>query len=495
MDNYVLNSVKLCIVMCAAMCISLMFGHITNASSYHTIDINPQITVRIDPFTGMVTEHGALVLDKNISLRTNNELEGVVDIGSYRDFPTGVEFPFAGYQPSIPLVPQHVYLIRLPFLIAQKPQDYDYAIIQIAPDNTLTYQFVSSKELSNSSSFCVQGEALARDVNRPRLFASSGVDSLPADGTTEAKINARITDGFGVPIANQQVQFEQVKGSGTLVVEQATTDNLGTATARYVAGRVAKTTQIRVSDPKSGNHTELDIALAISSHLTFKLIPPQDYITKPVSVGVEIPFILGLSVFPDKIPADGMTTCKLTATLMHKDTMQPVAGMPLVFSIVSGGGELTGINTSTDMMGQAVSYYRGSLRPGNVKVSVREPVSGLTTETDITVVEAGPASIKLTFLDKDGKELEGGAVLPADGVTSVSIKALVLDLANLPVPNVIVNFTLMDGNGRLEKAQITTGADGLATNTYFCGNIIGEETITAFVSSNLYDVKLTTDEK
>lgn len=495
MDKYYIKLVRL-IIACLA-CVVIVFSTtlIGYAADNITFDINPQATVKLDPFSGIVTEHGSLIIDKNISLHTANNKEGIVDIGTYPEFPTGVEFPFDGYKPSLPLFSNHVYLIRLPFLIANKAEDYDYAILQLTTQNEVIYRFVSSKELDDSSYYCVQHEAGFRDVNKSRLIAHSALDSLPADGITETKINARITDGFGVPLQNQMVQFEQIKGSGTLIVEQAATDDDGNAVAKYISGRVAKTTQIRISDPKSGNHAELDIALAISSHLTVNLISPTDYISRPTSVGLEIPFILSLNVFPNKIPADGMTTCKLTATLLHKENLQPVVGMPLVFSIINGGGELTNINSSTDLMGQAISYYRGSVRPGNVKVAVREPISGLTTETDITVVEAGPASIKLTFIDSKGKELEGGTTLPADGVTSVTIKAVVLDLANLPVPNVVVNFTLMDGNGRLDKTQLSSGADGCATNSYYCGNIVGEETITAFVSSKLYDSPLKSNDK
>jgi hypothetical protein len=99
------------------------------------------------------------------------------------------------------------------------------------------------------------------------------------------------------------------------------------------------------------------------------------------------------------------------------------------------------------------------------------------------VYEAGPAKIKLYFADKSGTLFQDTAQLPADGVSSITLVAQVLNLVDIPVPNVVVRFSLSEELGIIESLEAKTDPSGNVHATFKAGTQTGIETITAFLTS------------
>jgi hypothetical protein len=71
------------------------------------------------------------------------------------------------------------------------------------------------------------------------------------------------------------------------------------------------------------------------------------------------------------------------------------------------------------------------------------------------------------------------AIIPANGVNTAAITAIVRDQFNLPVQQRQVYFTDDDPNGAILSSPVNTNANGVATTTYQSGTSAREVRITA----------------
>lgn len=313
--------------------------------------------------------------------------------------------------------------------------------------------------------------------------ASVKPEMLPADGKTAALIRVRITDKTGKPLDRREVSFYLESGYGRLTPLSPLTDGDGYSEAEYVAGHVAATAVVRVTDQKSGEFTRVEIPTSISASISLELVSPSRFISSFIKrqTATQL-YTMEIDVFPDKLVADGFSTSRITVTLFSLEGF-PATGVPLLMRKISGGGELMVDKTTTDGNGNLEFFYKSGDQPGTTIIEVMEPVTGLAKILEIPVLEAGPAKIKLYFSDKEGKLYDEAAKLPADGVSTIMVVAQVLNLVDMPVPDVSVQFSLIEELGVLEIAGAKSDAEGKVYATYKAGTQTGMETITAFLVS------------
>lgn len=419
------------------------------------------------------------------------ENAAAIDLGAATTLPAKAVLPLTGYGIApIPAVENHLYLVRLAPDASPMPTpmtcDYIFLLakrVLAGSDVTADVAVVRSYELVLPGGAFRLANAGEDPTKQVVMTLTSDPPTLPADGVSVATVQAVVTTAVGVPIKNRPVSFVHLAGNGRLIPIQPVTDEAGVARATYTAGVTADTSRLSAIDTTSGASTQFEIPLSISASIDVNLVNPATYVEKAVKrIAVMPMFTLTATAFPDKMPADGISLSFITAHLTYKDG-RTAAGFPLTFAVRSGGGSITPRATMTDKQGNLQAVYQAGKLPGTALIVVTEPSSGLSATVEITLVEGGPAKIKLSFRDQSGGFSPDAATLPADGGTTVQVVATVTNLFDMPMPGYKVQFSLKNRNGRIELLDPVTDANGQVVATYYAGTLVGVETITAFLES------------
>lgn len=170
--------------------------------------------------------------------------------------------------------------------------------------------------------------------------------------------------------------------------------------------------------------------------------------------GVQPPVVgsITLSSSASTIDASGTPGTEVTLTAIVKNsTNNAMSGVTVSFAADSG--TITNTVRTTGADGTVVEKLSvagdSSLRPIKITASV-----GGVKSNEITVtVVASAAAPRLLLTSSAG-------TLPSAGTTDVEIRALVLNSANVVVPNAVVTFSTSSGS--LSASSAVTGATGLA---------------------------------
>ncbi len=307
--------------------------------------------------------------------------------------------------------------------------------------------------------------------------------TVPADSETEATITATLADADGAPVAGRRLALLLLEGDGRLIPEEPITDADGGASFIYRAGRLAITNRLELLDVNTGERLEFTLQTSLTAEVTVDLVSPSVYESRVASAMARPDvFDLTLTAFPEALPADEVSTSRLTAHLTYKDG-SPAAGIPVDFQIASGSGSVTQEQELTDRDGYITAFYRVSNRIGTVVIEAVELTTGERASVEITVVEAGPAKLKLWLEDDAGGYFEERAVLPADGIASFVVVAQVLSLVDTPIAGATVHFKLADRLGFLEVLEEETDGNGCVHAIYTAGTFTGTERIIAYLVS------------
>jgi len=156
-----------------------------------------------------------------------------------------------------------------------------------------------------------------------------------------------------------------------------------------------------------------------------------------------------------------------------------VQGVTVVFSVVSGGGSVTGSSQTTNADGVATigSWTLGQSVGENTltaTVQGREVDGGSLTFT--ATATAGPAA----RVEKQAGDGQIGTVATPIGVAPA---VLVTDAFQNPVGGVDVMFDVASGGGSVTGASQSTGANGIASvGSWVLGEVAGENTLEASAS-------------
>ncbi len=181
------------------------------------------------------------------------------------------------------------------------------------------------------------------------LSLSASPQWLTADGVGRSQIKAELIDRTGTPVKGHRITFIVSMGDGYLQPREAYTDAGGKAEVKYVAGRSIGTVEITATDVTATP------PLGAKTHIILKS---------------DAPAVLEVSVKPERIPADGKSTCTLTikVTDINKN---PCRGVAPSVRVISGGGKILKIDEITDFSGQARAVYQAGKEPGTAKFNVR----------------------------------------------------------------------------------------------------------------------------
>lgn len=305
---------------------------------------------------------------------------------------------------------------------------------------------------------------------------------VPADSATEAKLTIRLTEK-GTAVSGRMLALLFVEGDGRLIPEQPVTDKNGTAFFTYRAGRLAITNCFQLLDVSNGATMEIVLPTSLCAQVKIELVEPVLFAQRQASAFARPEmFDLTLKAFPEALPADEVSTSRLTAVLAYKDG-RPAAGFPISFNMISGDGTISQEQKVTDAQGYLTAFYRAGKAVGVARIEAIELTTGKRALVEIQIVEAGPAKLKLWLVDAAGSVVEERAVMPADGSSTLVCVAQVLSLADTPIANAKVQFTLKNNMGRLELVQVATDGNGEVRAIFTASTITGEETITAYLIS------------
>jgi glucose/arabinose dehydrogenase len=150
-----------------------------------------------------------------------------------------------------------------------------------------------------------------------------------------------------------------------------------------------------------------------------------------------------------------------------------VAGVPVSFVVVAGGGFVNGPTTASDASGVArVSSWTLGLAPGTNQLAAR--AAGMA---DVTFSAQGTAAAglgSLTAGNGDNQTAPIGTALP------IAPSVVVKSAGGATQAGVAVSFTVASGGGSVQNATATSDANGIASpGRWTLGNAAGMQTLTA----------------
>jgi hypothetical protein len=162
------------------------------------------------------------------------------------------------------------------------------------------------------------------------------------------------------------------------------------------------------------------------------------------------------------------------SVLVSNDAGDPVEGVRVTFTVVTGGGSVSGGVVTTDVHGIAAvgSWSLGIFAGVN---TLNANVPGLPTVTfNATATAGAPAQIEAATAVS--QVALAGAAVPVDPAV------LVTDAFGNGIPGIVVTFSVTAGSGSITGTPVTTGSNGVATlGSWVLDAAPGPNTITAAV--------------
>ncbi|MBN1540707.1 Ig-like domain-containing protein [candidate division KSB1 bacterium] len=155
----------------------------------------------------------------------------------------------------------------------------------------------------------------------------------------------------------------------------------------------------------------------------------------------------------------------------------PVPNRTVVFQVLTGGGNLEGGATQTQVMsdaaGRAQVRWQLGTTPGTQQLEARSEFSGQPLQNSPVIFQATATQPSLRLVLQSGNYQEGivNQQLPQPFVVKVS------NLQGAAVTGETVTFSVVQGNGRFagkEQVSVSTNASGLASATAMLGFVAGD---------------------
>lgn len=290
----------------------------------------------------------------------------------------------------------------------------------------------------------------AADAGKSTLVASPS--TITADGVEQSLLTATIADAQGNPLSGVQVAFSSPQPQDLFDNVTVTTNAAGVAQAK-VKSTLAGVRNLRASF--SGVWKEVSV--------TFKAGAPS----KTTS---------SISAEPSSLTADDVAVSTLVAVLrdVHGN---PVEGFEVGFLSTGSGHTLTVGQSVTDMDGVAKATLRSKVAETKTVTATFE---GGEVSTDVRFVAGKPTQVKLTGSPSD---------VVADGSAFSDLAAVVLDVFNNPVPEILVKFSATGSGHTITPAELLSDATGVA-RARIVSTVAGSKDVTAAVDGLSDQVKL-----
>ncbi|NJL58557.1 MAG: hypothetical protein HC887_01790, partial [Desulfobacteraceae bacterium] len=300
-----------------------------------------------------------------------------------------------------------------------------------------------------------------------KIVMNAEPNQLLCNGTSKSTVSARLTDYNGSPVSNVLLTFT-LSGSGGFPYANtisSLTNSDGIAVAEYQAPlKTSGTVTIKASgtDPYSNQIVEQTTTIRLGTGS------------------------LQMQASPSELPANGVAGSTISATVLDTFGNIFTGAEPVLFSIESGGGSLSGrtINTGS---GSASVVYTAGKTSGTVTIRAELVNTGATATTTITLTTSSVGFITLAA---------NPTSIKADGATSSQIKATITDSSGQPVTSgtpvrfttdfgkfnssnsTVVDLTTSDNTGVVVVSLISETSAETATVTCTAGGITQSTTVT-----------------
>ncbi len=299
----------------------------------------------------------------------------------------------------------------------------------------------------------------------PVAFTAFGMEPTPAAITIHSGNNqtgtagltlsqplvVKVTDAAGVGVYGRAVRFEVILGEGAVVTPAVdTTDAYGLAETYLTLSRTAGLNLVRA------------ICQGLTSTVTFTAQAQSDVATKLEAFSGDKQEYVVARTLP--LP--------LVARALDKNN-NPVAGVPVTFTVVQGNGSLPSDNTRiTDNEGKASIPFTLGTAAGTYLVRASSP--GLTP---VVFTATGKPDVPAVLLYVSGDDQTGSV----GRETVFPLQVRVTDQYGNPVPNSSVTFVVIQGGGSIVESQpVYTNQNGVAAVRWVLGPTVGENKCLAY---------------
>lgn len=292
-------------------------------------------------------------------------------------------------------------------------------------------------------------------VNTPlpasRLAAVGGTSITGGAGEAlPDPISVQVFGSDEQPLPGAAVTFA-ASGGGSVSPASATSDGSGIASTRWTLGQQAGSNTLTVT---AGSAT-LTITATVRAG-------------RPASVTL---------VAGDNQTAAAGTAVPVAPSVRVTDAFGNLAGgVPVSFSVLSGGGTVTGGLRETNAQGVATvgSWVLGP-GAGTHTLAARVEESGVANNPVLFTATATPRTgSQMVATAGNNQHAPVGRLVPIPPTVAVR------DQAGVGVPGVVVTFAVASGGGAVVGARQVTDASGIAAvGGWFMGDLPGTNTLTA----------------
>ena len=281
----------------------------------------------------------------------------------------------------------------------------------------------------------------------PRIVSltqvSGNEQAAPVGATVADPVVVRAVDQNGVPVPGVPLEWEVLSGGGSFVAASTTTDQSGVGQAVFRLGNSIGTHRISAT---------VGSQPAVVFNMTATAAPASS---------------LRASSGNNQSGTVGAAQPAPIVAIVTDAVGNPKAGVPVTFTVASGGGSLSATAVVTDAVGMAsVTWTFGTGAGAQAVVATSAGLPAVTFNG--TAVAGAPATILI--ISGNNQVASPGVALPQP------IKVRINDQYGNGVSGVPVTFTAAVADGSISPPSALTGSDGTAQGTWTLGPAGGLKT-------------------
>lgn len=271
-------------------------------------------------------------------------------------------------------------------------------------------------------------------------------DTASAAATTELRV--RVLDVGGAPISGSPVNFVPLNGGGTSAAATQESAGDGTASYSWSVGTEAGVQQLRIET--TGPSETINMTVVPGPATTMEIVSGDGQ----------------SGAATQEVPQD----LRVRVTDQHGNH---VLGVPVGWTVTSGGGSTSPDTTTTTGVGEAFTRLTLGVSIGDNTVLAAAP--GVDSVTFTATTSSGPPS-GIQRVSGDGQTATAGSAVALDPTVRVT------DGNGLPVPGVTVTFSVTSGGGSATGSTPVTDLTGTASvGSWIMGTTAGGNTLSASV--------------
>ena len=293
-------------------------------------------------------------------------------------------------------------------------------------------------------------------IATPTLSISSGNNQTGLTSTVaDLPLVVTLLDGSGAPIAGQTINWA-ISGAGTL--STASTATNGAGQTQVTLSFAASAGPIKVIASTGGGVAPVTFsATAVSGSIG---IASGDGQIGPINTTLPLPLKVKVNL-PSVSPAAA-----------GRVRIQASNGVPVTYTVTSGGGSVSTTTVLTDSNGEAATLFTLGPVPGTQ--TVRASIPG---GSNITFTATATLDRSLILVAGSGQTAAPGNTLPLPLVVRAQNNG-----SN--APGVIISWTIVSGSATVSPSASTTNSVGQASSTVTLGAVPGAVTIRAERADN-----------